>query len=284
MEESSPQSNLEIFRNGSQTYFTSSLFFSPRTRDKIAILYAFVRVADDFVDSVPQKEVEFLDFVSQYYDGRNGKKISNNVVKNFLQLEKESSFDPTWAQAFLKSMQWDLSKNRYLTMAELEEYIFGSADVIGLFMCSILGIDKTAYQYATKLGKSMQYINFLRDINEDFDLGRIYIPEEIIDKYNIKSFDRDSLQNEEKTNFEKLVRHEIAKFFEWQKEAEKGFKYIPLKYRIPIATASDMYKWTAKKISQNPSVILEKKVKPSTVRILYCGFVNTLRGIFCIWH
>jgi phytoene synthase len=273
-------SNLEIFRKGSQTYFTSSLFFSPRTRNRIAILYAFVRVCDDLVDHIPQKKDQFYDFVKQYYDCKKGESIKNSVVKNYVNLETDAGFDPKWTEAFLKSMEWDLTQKSYNTMTELEEYIYGSADVIGLFMCQILGISKEAHKYAMHLGKSMQYINFIRDINEDFDLGRIYIPAEFINKYGIKSFDRKSLHNEENKHFENLIKNEIERFFVWQKEAEKGFGYIPIKYRIPIATASDMYKWTAKQIKKNPSVVLQKKVKPSTVRILWSGFVNTMKYAF----
>lgn len=168
-------------------------------------------------------------------------------------------------------MEADLKKKRYFNLSELERYIYGSAEVIGLFMCRILGIPKKAERYAKLLGKSMQYINFIRDIKEDHDFRRTYLP--IEDTLKITG-ENDIMQLND-TLFVKIIKFHIDRYRAWQKEAEKGFKYLNKNNLIPIKTASDMYMWTADKIYKNPLIIKKQKVKPSKTRILLTGLLNS---------
>ncbi|MEI6533353.1 MAG: squalene/phytoene synthase family protein [Candidatus Roizmanbacteria bacterium] len=103
----------------------------------------------------------------------------------------------------------------------------------------------------------MQLINFIRDISEDIELGRTYIPKEDLNLFQLSTIVPKT--NQDKKNFIKLVQYEIANYYKIQEKAEKGHIYLPKRYRVPIATATDMYKWTAKQIQKNPFVILEKK-------------------------
>jgi phytoene synthase len=80
-----------------------------------------------------------------------------------------------------------------------------------------------------------------------------------------------------KTEFERFVRDQIDQYFEWVKEAESGFKFIPRRYYIPIKTASDMYKWTALQIRENPFIVYDKKVKPTKGRIIRSVLKNTFK-------
>jgi phytoene synthase len=118
----------------------------------------------------------------------------------------------------------------------------------------------------------MQLINFIRDIQEDRLLGRVYMPQEDIKKFGISSQD-ELFTNEEK--FSKLLKFEIERYFSIQKQAERGYKYIPYAYRIPIKTASDMYNWTAREIYKNPSIVF-KKVKPHPFRVILQFIKNSV--------
>ena len=82
---------------------------------------------------------------------------------------------------------------------------------------------------------------------------------------------------EKKEEFERFIKDQINQYFEWVKEAESGFKFIPRRYYIPIKTASDMYKWTALQISDNPFIIYDLKVKPSKGRIILNVLKNTFK-------
>jgi 15-cis-phytoene synthase len=253
-----------IFKNASKTYYNSSIFFSKKIRKDIETLYAFVRIADDIVDK--KKDIkEFLEFKKQI------KKPKDQVVINFLELAKQKNFDPKWTDAFLSAMQSDFTKKTYSNYEELEKYMYGSAMVIGLMICKIIGIEEKAYGFAKKQGEAMQLINFIRDIEEDTKLNRQYIPTTWLKKFNIKS-----LQNPNKENFEKLIKYAINHYLELQLEAEKGYKYIPKKELTAIKTAADMYNWTALQIYENPMIVLEKKIKPTKTKVIITALRNKL--------
>lgn len=262
----------QIFKKGSKTYFNSSLFFPEKIRNDVYYLYAFVRKADDFVDAIPQHEDEFLDFCGEYRKALQKGDSENLIIKKFIKLSLRKNFPQDWTEAFLHSMELDLHKNEYAALNETLEYIYGSAEVIGLYMSSIMNLPEEAFPYAKHLGRAMQYINFIRDIDEDNSLNRRYIP---ISNYHLQNLSQKEA-NDNPDEFVRLIREAIELYRNWQAEAEIGFRYIPKRYLIPIKTASDMYKWTAQVIYKNPFIIFSKKVKPSKFRILMTGLKNAV--------
>lgn len=260
----------ELFKKSSTTYYTSSLFFPKEIKTEIYILYAFVRTADNFVDSIPADKTGFLSFKKQTIDHLNGIAIKNDVIKEFVLLAKRKQFQTAWTISFLASMEQDLTKKTYKTFSELEEYMYGSAEVIGLYIASILSLPKTAFPLARELGKAMQLINIIRDIKEDLTLGRTYIPQEDLKKFNISSLTKDT------PHMKDLILYEILRWKKIQQKAENGMQIIPRHSRICIKTASDMYIWTAKQIEKKPLLVFDKKVKPSKSRILTTYLINTI--------
>lgn len=256
-----------IFKNGSKTYYYSSFFFPPNVKEDVFKLYSFVRKADDFVDSVPQQKTEFYDFKNRYENALKGEVTGNIVIDNFVELVNRRSFDTSWVEAFLFSMESDLYINSYETMESLRKYLYGSAEVVGLMMAKILDLPKESYDSAMHLGRAMQYVNFIRDINEDLWLGRNYFPRKEFTENNLESLEQhETIKNP--VGFKRFVHTQLERFHEWQAEAEKGFKYIPKRYLIPIKTASEMYKWTARIIEKDPFIVYDRKVKPSIPRIV----------------
>ena len=260
----------ETFRNGSKTYYNSSVFFPEDIKEDVHILYGFVRIADNLVDRIPQDREGFIAFKNRYSRALGGERTGDEIIDSFVELHYRKRFDEAWTEAFLHSMELDLTKRVYHTIEETLEYIFGSAEVIGLFMSRILDLDPEAHFYAQLQGRSMQYINFIRDIDEDRSLGRSYLPLEDSES----SLLTPSGAKERPVEFVNYVRRQIALYIEWQEEAEKGYRFIPKRYRVPIKTASDMYNWTAKRIEQNPFLIFETKVKPPKGRILLTALYN----------
>ena len=262
-----------IFQRGSTTYFYSSMFFPRAVRDDVTKLYAFVRTADDFVDATPQDAQGFAKFVTEYHSALAGKACANRIILDFLELSKRKKFNPRWADAFFSAMRADLTKKRYATLSQTERYMYGSAEVIGLYMAAILGLPRDAHSYAQSLGKAFQYVNFLRDVAEDEALGRTYIPIECLRKAGLKTLTKETARANPK-KFSDLVRAESKRYLAWQHEAEKGFHFIPWRYRVAISTASDAYAWTARQIMTDPMVVWRRKVKPSKLRILWYGLKN----------
>jgi 15-cis-phytoene synthase len=256
-----------IFRQGSTTYFYSSLFFPTKIRKNVFILYAFVRQADNFVDQIPQDRTGFYNFRHRFEDAWNGKQTDDIVIDSFVLLAKEKNFEKSWIDAFLDSMEMDLTKRTYQTMDDTLEYIYGSAEVIGLFMARILGLVERSFESARYLGRSMQYINFIRDIDEDNSLGRLYFPQTELARYGLDSLDHEYVKHHP-DQFNSFMKAQIERYCGWQELAEHGYDFIPKRYLIPIKTASEMYKWTAHQIAHDPFIIYRWKVKPMISQII----------------
>ncbi|MGE4453849.1 MAG: phytoene/squalene synthase family protein [Sphaerochaeta sp.] len=166
-----------IFRNGSKTYYFSSRFFPPQVRRDVYALYGFVRVADNLVDDQPVDPDRFHTFRKTYIQAyHSGTSSGDEVIDAFIELQRRKHFDPAWTEAFLDSMEHDLSESTCETLEDVLTYIYGSAEVIGLFMARIMDLEEASFPYAAMLGRAMQYINFIRDIAEDNGLGRRYLP------------------------------------------------------------------------------------------------------------
>jgi len=279
-----------IFHQGSRTMFYSSIFFPKKIRNDVFICYAFVRRADDLVDTPPINMEDFYQFKQNYEQAKKGITTGDVVIDSFVDLERRKRFDPSWTEAFINSMEMDLTKKTYDSVKELLEYVYGAAEVMGLYMTNILGINKEAYPYARYLGRSMQCINALRDIAEDIKLGRSYIPVEDLKDHGLKNLEYQYVkQHPEK--FTNLIKTHITRFCYWLETAEKGYPLMPKRYLISVKTAMDMYQWTAEQILKNPFIVYEWKIKPWITQILSTVILNMIdtstkkkRNLSCLYE
>jgi phytoene synthase len=266
-----------VFKGGSTTYFNSSLFFAPSILEEVKILYGFVRVADDFVDSTPQDTKGFLRFAHRYRQALAGHLSGDPIIDSYVALADRRGFDPAWTEAFLSAMESDLHKHYYASEAETLRYVYGSAEVIGLFMSRIMGLPADAEEPARLLGRAMQYINFIRDVNEDRKLGRRYLPIEgtgLAEDW-VPDPEEAAKQPEAWASF---IHTHLDRYRTWQTEAEKGYAYIPRRSRAAVKTAGDMYNWTGSVIQKDPLVVFNRKVKPKKSLIMATAIMNMIRG------
>jgi len=259
-----------IFKKASITYYNSSLLFPREIRRDVTKLYAFVRVFDDLVDSVPQKVKEFYTLRELYYKELDNGSSGNVVLSNFVELMRRRGFKEEWVEAFLNSMESDIKKKVYYTIDETLSYMWGSAEVVGLMMMKILNLRDEAAHYARMLGRAMQYLNFIRDVREDMEMGRQYLPVNEMKEFKVSSL----LECNEA--FKEFMRFNLERYFSFQKEAERGYHMIPSRYLIAVKTAADMYKWTARRIMADPCVVHRMKVRPKRRRVLAQGLYNFL--------
>jgi len=269
------KNNRNIFKKGSRTYFYSSIFFPKKVKKEVFILYAFVRTADDYVDQIPQDEKAFRLFCDNFNQAWQGNLSKNYIIDDFVQLAKEKNFKKEWIDNFLTSMASDLSKKHYQTISETLVYIHGSAEVIGLMMAKIMNLSEKSYQGAKMLGRAMQQINFIRDIKEDIYLGRQYLPVDEMKSLGLEFLNK-NLAYRHSFEYISFIKKQLKYYNEWQREAESYFHFIPVRYRVPIQTASAMYKYTAKKIAKNPLLVFDLKVKPSKIRIILTGLKQVI--------
>ncbi len=265
----------QTFKKGSKTFFTSSLFFPRAVREDVFIFYAFVRVADDLVDSVPAKLSDFVLFKKQYAAALAGTVSGNIIIDSFVDLVNRRSIPREWIDSFLQAMTSDTEKKTYATFTELGDYIYGSAEVIGLVMARLMNLPAESYGTAQLLGRGFQYINFIRDIAEDIQLGRQYIPFEVLRPFGFEHLTEKSAQCRA-PDFAALIAQELKRYRAWQAAGEAGFSFIPKRFLLPIKTAADMYRFTADVIERDPFIIFRKKVKPSKTKIIWQLFLNAL--------
>lgn len=267
-----------IFRRGSRTYFFSSIAFPPSLRDDVFALYAFVRTADDFVDRPPGRQdgAGFDRFRERYAAAAAGRAAGDPVIDAFTELAARRRFRADWVDAFFGSMAQDLTRTDYATVADTLAYVYGSAEVIGLMMAAIMELPEAAHRPARMLGRAMQYVNFIRDIDEDRELGRTYLPAEALAAAGLRSLDPAEAQRSGPA-FRRFVRSEIDRYLGWQRAADAGFHFIPRRPRVAIRTASDMYRWTAARIRAEPLIVYRRKVRPSPARILAAVVAGAVR-------
>ncbi len=264
-----------IFKKGSRTYFYSTIFFPKTVKKDVFTLYSFLRKADDYVDSIPQDTESFYAFKDLYTDAKSGKVTGDVVIDSFMELSNRKNFENTWVDAFLNSMEMDIYKSTYQNMEELMNYLYGSSEVVGLFMAKIMDLPPESFIAARHLGRAMQYINFIRDISEDIELGRVYFPQNDLEEFGLENLEENHTMIR-RDNFKGFIRKQLEIYKLWQIEAEKGFSFIPYRYLISIKTASDMYNWTAREIERDPFIVYKKKVKPSTSKVVFNVFSNSL--------
>lgn len=278
----------DIFKAGSTTYYWSSKFFTKGVRDDVFKLYSFVRYVDDLVDATPQKVTEFDQVRSRWNEYKTTlaqktvpsikkRTVQDIALLNMCYIVHRYDCDAVWVDAFLDSMQMDIEGRQYKTLDDTLEYIYGSAEVIGLFMSKLMQLPIAPYEYAKLQGRAMQWINFIRDINEDNELGRCYFPKTVLQKYGLADLRQETVQ-QQPDDFHTFIKEQLELYVQWQTEAYKGFSYIPKRLRIPLKTAVDMYNWTAEQIEKNPMIVYERKVKPSKQQVVAAAAKNVINA------
>lgn len=271
-----------IFKKASTTYYVSSLFFPKQVKHDVFRLYSFVRMADDYVDATPQDTQGFRVFREEWAQALKHKDTAasssaygqNRAINNMRTLVQKYEFDSVWVEAFLDAMQSDINQTPCKTYDETLSYCYGSAEVIGLMMAKIMDLPTHSYDAAQKQGRAMQLINFIRDIAEDNALGRQYLPQDEVERYGLQNLSQKEAHAKPDA-FNLFMQFQIERFRAVQAEAEKGYKYLPGRYLVPVKTAAQMYSWTANQIAKNPHVVFEKKVKPSKHRIVATAATNS---------
>lgn len=241
-----------VIREYSVTYYRSTLLFPARIRDRVFVLYAWVRQADEIVDNPESDPTKTLRaYTEEFHKVWNGGETRHLITLLFVRLAKELEFERDWAVAFLDSMRADLKQDRYATRADLDRYIYGSADVIGLMMARIMEVKKEAFPAAKQLGNWMQRINFLRDVGQDWRLRqRVYIPLSVLKEYEIEA---DKLWEMRHTwQWHELVYNEANALLLEKKEIEKSFSFVPKDCRLAVQVATELYCWTLLQLKKQP--------------------------------
>ncbi len=258
----------EITKKASKTFYTASLLFPKPVRNDVFILYSFVRIADDFVDAIPPELEEYKKYKRETLRAFDGKQESEHVIiAAFIGLAKRKHIPRRVIEEYFLGQEVAIKKKTFLSYAELQEFIYGVAEVIGIMMCYVLEIPKKAYSSAQLLGRAMQLVNIIRDIDEDQKNGYVYLPQEELKKFGLPNEVAATVVKNQKKEFGNFIHFQTERILRMISESKKGFRLIPKKYRLPIVVCAELYENVIKEIDKNPQVIFERKVKPSRVKI-----------------
>ncbi|GAB6897906.1 phytoene/squalene synthase family protein [Kineosporia succinea] len=178
-----------------KTYYLASMLLPPEKRPYVWAQYAFARSADEFVDSLIAPDPAALQTWGEEFMAAlagEGPVPGDPAAVAMLHTTRRWQIPRVHIEAFLESMQMDATITGYQTYADLEQYMYGSAAVIGLQMLPILEPQTPeATARARALGEAFQMSNFIRDVGEDLQRGRVYLPQEDLDSFGVT---RESLQ------------------------------------------------------------------------------------------
>lgn len=241
-----------------QTYSTSfsmaTKMLSSTIRQDIYNIYGFVRLADEIVDSFHDydKEALFVQFEADLEAALQNKISLNPILNSFQETYHTYGLEKDMVDAFMSSMRQDLHKTVYHTEEEYKNYIYGSADVVGL-MCLKVFVNGDSQQYNTlkqtamALGSAFQKVNFLRDLKADHDqLNRTYFPNTDLDNLDERS--------------KQAIIDDIENDFS---EGLKGIKQLPLEAKFGVFMAYRYYNQLLKKLKTTPAL----EIKSTRIRV-----------------
>ena len=242
--------------------------FHERLRDPIHAIYGFVRFADEIVDTfnVCNKRELLFRFREETYRSIEEKISLNPILHSFQSTVNEYKIDKRLIDSFLHSMEMDLDKKEYQE-EEIKEYITGSAEAVGLMCLSVFCSDNAGLcaqltPYARRLGSAFQKINFLRDLNADYnEMGRTYFP-------GIKMSQWSQFY---KAQIEKSIEADFT-------EGLKGIKLLPRSSRFGVYVTYIYYLSLFKKIQNTPpELVMKRRIRitnPDKARLLAYSYVK----------
>ncbi|GBL31533.1 phytoene synthase [Actinomycetes bacterium] len=256
-----------------KTYYLATLLLPKGKRKYVHALYGFARYADEIVDDLAstltvQEKTDALGVWGEKIlrDLKTGK--SDDAIGRAL-IDTVNTFSIPYEhfEAFLHSMTMDLTVQEYQSYEDLVEYVYGSAAVIGLEMVPVLGVlEDDAYECAKKLGIAFQLANFIRDVGEDLDRGRIYLPIAELAEHGVT---REMLEERVLTpQIISALKFQIARVRQLQAEATPGIQMLAASSRPCIEAASELYCGIVDEVEKIGYDIFNKRAKTSTARRL----------------
>lgn len=254
-----------------KTYYLATLLLPASKRPFVHALYGFARYADEIVDDLastltPQEKAEVLrTWSSEVLRGLETGNSSDLVGRALIDTVQRFDIPHQHFVDFLHSMEMDLTVTEYQTFDDLYEYVYGSAAVIGLQMVPILGGDTVnSLEAAKNLGVAFQLANFIRDVGEDLDRGRIYLPLQELAEHGVT---RQMLEARKLTpEIVSALKFQIARVRQLQKAAEPGIALLDKTSQPCIRAASELYCGIVDEVEKIGYDIFNKRATTSTAR------------------
>ncbi len=265
-------------QSGSSFYY-SFLFLPPERRRAITALYAFCREVDDTVDECTDQSIARIKLawwrneVSNTYAGKPEHPVMKALQPHIAPYQLQQQH----LQAIIDGMEMDLDQTRYLDYPALQRYCWHVASVVGILSASIFGFtDPNTLVYAEKLGLAFQLTNIIRDVGEDARKGRIYLPINELQQFNVTAADLLNARHSER--FENLMRFQVERAKTIYDEA---FALLPKQDRRPQRPGLMMaaiYRTVLDEIERDRFQVLNQRISLTPLRKLWLAWKTYVRG------
>jgi phytoene synthase len=256
--------SVEVLAKHGKSFRFAGRFLSPEVLQDCARLYHFCRLLDDVVDET-DNTFEALTVVNKVRVDLKQQSSSDPVVQDFINLAQQYSFDSDAVQELLSGLASDLTKVECRNETELKRYSYRVAGVVGIFMCRIMGVnDAQALAHGIDLGIAMQMTNIARDVVEDAAAGRRYLPADWVEHCSPQELLSPNRQQTAAVCCG--VKRLLSEADRYYCSAWKGLKYLPLRNRIAIAVAAEVYRGIGVKLSRRDCNIWGGRVRLGLLR------------------
>jgi phytoene synthase len=270
-----------ITQAGSKTFYLGALLLPYHKRRAMWAVYSFCRYTDDLVDDAPAMATTELTRRLEDWDEQTRLHMAGQVhVKDAPHMLAWShtvatfQITPQPPLELIEGCRMDLAKQRYENFEELRLYCYRVASTVGLMAAQIIGYNNSvALDYAIDLGIAMQLTNILRDVGEDAQNGRIYIPLEDIHRFGYSQ--AELLAGIVNPSFIELMKFQITRARRYYQQALPGIEYLNEDSRLSIAVAANLYSRILDMIERNNYDVFKRRA--------YVPTLQKLQGLFSIW-
>ena len=265
-------------RSGSSFYY-SFMFLPPARRQAITALYAFCREVDDVVDechdlSIAQAKLEWWrQEVARVYGGTPTHPVGHALKDEIgaFNLPQEQLLE------IIDGMAMDLSQTRYLDFKGLQLYCYRVASVVGLMAAEIFGYtDRQTLRYAHDLGLAFQLTNIIRDVGEDARRGRIYLPIEDLQRFNVPA--KDILESRYSDAFRELMQFQAQRAEQFYDQAFANLPAVDRKAQRPGLVMAAIYRTLLREIAADGFQVLDRRTSLTPLRKVWLAGVTWFKG------
>ncbi len=267
-----PQEARAIIRKHSKSFALASLLLGPTLRDQASGLYAYCRRADDAVDLVPPQHAAgaVRELRAELDDVYAGRPLSEPVLVEFQRLVGETGIPREYPEALLEGFHDDATGKTYETLEDLHHYCWCVAGSVGAMMCHVLGVRRSrAVRHGVHLGMAMQLTNICRDVAEDWERGRLYLPRELVPSLE-PALGAPRLSSEQATLAARAVERLLAEADVLYASGDLGLPYLSFRSRLAVSTARRVYSAIGRRVlASGVDGLLERAVVPGHEKALH---------------
>jgi len=263
----------ELTQYHSRTFYMASSLLPLEKRRGVRALYAFCRVSDDLVDRPRANSAQLLaDWRATTVDSNSS--LDDHVAIAWDHTSRHFCIPWRYAEQLIDGVAMDLKKTRYSSFQELASYCYGVACTVGLMSMHIVGFrSEEAIPYAVRLGVALQLTNILRDVGEDLQLDRIYLPEDELNAFGINEVDIEMGKVDDK--WREFMRYQIDRVRKLYQSALPGISLLDPDGRFAIGAAAELYQAILTSIENNDYDVFSKRAS--------IGKIGKLRRLPGIW-